>query len=198
MEIVQLTVCYQKRKSIHEHAEPPAKRAKTQIKTVIREKSTKPKTSSKKSVKPRKESKPKKQRESASSAVPASERRRSSRAHKASDYKERDDAEDEEEMLEGVAAWDYGNDDSDSVESGSNDHSELSDNESGSELDEDDAAGDEEEEEEVPVAKRNGAKRPAAKASVKASVLAKVDRTARTSQRRRRSTKDEEMEMDED
>lgn len=41
------------------------------------------------------------------SPVALAERRRSGRAHKVSDYKERADSDDEAEMLDGVAEWDY-------------------------------------------------------------------------------------------
>ncbi|KAG6004309.1 hypothetical protein E4U21_001168 [Claviceps maximensis] len=120
-----------KRKSAHELGDPAAKRAKTQMKTVIREK--KPKTikgtSSKKSAKTKKAVKPKKQKEEASSIAP-SERRRSGRAHKVSDYRERDDEDDEEEMLEGVAEWDYEKSDAEESEGDDDDGDDDSNNSS--------------------------------------------------------------------
>ncbi|KAG5984295.1 hypothetical protein E4U55_005358 [Claviceps digitariae] len=208
-----------KRKSVHELGDTAAKRAKTQMKTVIREK--KPKTtkasSSKKSTKVKKAAKPRKQKEEASS-ISLSERRRSGRAHKVSDYKERDDADDEEEMLEGVAEWDYDN--SDAEDSGGDDDdgdnsSELSDgppydDEEAEEQKEEEAVPEEEEEEEeekeeededeekVP-AKRNGSKAVPSKgkASIKPTVLASLDRTTRSLRSRRRANKDEEMDVDE-
>ncbi|KAG5933666.1 hypothetical protein E4U53_000919 [Claviceps sorghi] len=134
-----------KRKSVHELGDSAAKRAKTQMKTVIREK--KPKTtkgsSSKKNAKVKKATKPRKQKEEASPVAP-SERRRSGRAHKVSDYKERDDADDEEEMLEGVAEWDYDN--SEAEESGGDDDGD-DDNDNSSELSDGPASDDEEAEE---------------------------------------------------
>jgi sister-chromatid-cohesion protein PDS5 len=133
----------------------------------------------------------------------SADRRRSGRAHKVSDYKERDDADDEEEMLEGVAEWDYGEDDSDAEESGSDEGSEQSDDaDSGNE--EAEEGEDEEEEEgerEEATAKRNGsraASSPKGKDSVKASVLAKLGRTSRARSRGGRATKDDsEMDVDE-
>ncbi|KHN95094.1 Armadillo-type fold protein [Metarhizium album ARSEF 1941] len=192
----------QKRKSLHEHGEPPAKRPRTQVKTVVREKSKAKTLPSKKSAKPKRDSKPKKQKEE-ESIVP-SERRRSGRAHKVSDYKERADEDDEEEMLEGVAEWDYGEADSDGGGSESDESSELSDDD-GAESVNQEAEGEEKEEAEAEAAeapaKRKGSKvssSPKGKASVKASVLAKLDRTSRTRGRGGRAARDDsEMEVDE-
>ncbi|KAF4581852.1 Armadillo-type fold protein [Ophiocordyceps camponoti-floridani] len=94
-----------KRKSMNDASEPPAKRTKGLVKTTTRDR-----TEAKSKSGPKKASKPKttpRAKKASSPAVPASERRRSSRVHKVSDYKERDDADDEEEMLDGVAVWDY-------------------------------------------------------------------------------------------
>lgn len=198
-------ITLQKRKSVNELGDPPAKRARTQTKAVIREK--KPKTArgslSKKSTKVKKTAKPKKQKEDLSSVAP-SERRRSGRAHKVSDYRERDDADDEEEMLEGVAEWDY--DDSDAQESGSDDdNSELSDDAASDEETEEEQEQQEEEEqdegdeeaveEEAVPANRSGSKAAPSKGkgSVKASVLAKLDGTSRSSRGRGRPSKNDEM-----
>ncbi|TWU76747.1 hypothetical protein ED733_004271 [Metarhizium rileyi] len=189
-----------KRKSIHEHGDPPAKRPKTQVKTVIREKSKlgSSKRSSKKSAKPKKVPKPKKQKEE--STTP-SERRRSGRAHKVSDYKERADEDDEEEMLEGVAEWDYGEDDSDAEESGSDEDSEQSDDDDAKSVDEQaEDENEESDEEDAPARRRDSkvASSPKGKASVKASVLAKLDRTSRTRGRGGRTARvdSETMEVD--
>lgn len=210
-----LTEIDQKRKSIHEHGDPPAKRPRTQVKTVIREKSkansSKISSSKKKSAKPKKAPKPKKHKKE--DEVAPSERRRSSRAHKVSDYKERADEDDEEEMLEGVAEWHYGEENSDVEESGSDEGSELSDDDEddddaesvdeGEEAEEEaEGEGEEEHEEEAP-AKRKGSKvasspKGKASASVKASVLAKLDRTSRARGRGGRATRDDsDMEVDE-
>ncbi|OAA33123.1 Armadillo-type fold protein [Moelleriella libera RCEF 2490] len=166
-----------KRKSGHEPGDQPAKRVRTQIKTVMKEKKPKSdKASRKKGSKPKKMSKPKKLKETSSVAL--SERRRSGRAHKVSDYKERDDADDEEEMLEGVAEWNYGEDDSDAEESGSGEEgSGQSDEDESAEdegADEDDDEG--EEEDEGPPAKRTDSK-AAPHSKIKARVLAKLNRT---------------------
>ncbi|OAA43095.1 Armadillo-type fold protein [Metarhizium rileyi] len=189
-----------KRKSIHEHGDPPAKRPKTQVRTVIREKSKlgSSKRSSKKSAKPKKVPKPKKQKEE--STTP-SERRRSGRAHKVSDYKERADEDDEEEMLEGVAEWDYGEDDSDAEESGSDEDSEQSDDDDAKSVDEQaEDENEESDEEDAPARRRDSkvASSPKGKASVKASVLAKLDRTSRTRGRGGRTARvdSETMEVD--
>ncbi|QPH01928.1 hypothetical protein C2857_006132 [Epichloe festucae Fl1] len=198
-----------KRKSVNESGDPPAKRARTQIKTVIREKkpkAAKTSSTSKKSAKLKKTPKPKRQKEKDSSLMTTSERRRSGRAHKkVSDYKEREDADDEEEMLEGVAEWDYYKSDAEESGSDDDDGSGQSDDdgpndeeaeEQEEEREEDD--GEEDEEEEAP-AKRNGFKTAASKgkASVKASVLAKIDRSSRSSRTRGRLSKDDEMDVDE-
>lgn len=192
--------------------EPPAKRAKTQIKTVIRERpEPRPKAAkagAKKASKPKAASRPKKQ--AASSSVPASERRRSGRSHKVSDYKERDDAADEEEMLDGVAEWEYGNDadssdadrDPEASDDASDEEAAAEDGEDG-EGDEDDEGSAEEEEEPAPSG-RNSQKASAAKArvkpTVKASVLAQLEKSKKATQTRgRRGAKDSlEMDVDDD
>ncbi|PFH55440.1 hypothetical protein XA68_18308 [Ophiocordyceps unilateralis] len=133
-----------KRKSMNEANEPPAKRTKTPVKTAaIRDRSErKPKAAAKKaSSKAKSASRPKKQTRPCP-PVPAAERRRSSRAHKVSDYKERDDADDEQEMLDGVAVWDYEEDDSSEAErepDGSDEASDDDDDDDGD--DGDDGAG---------------------------------------------------------
>ncbi|KAM5351524.1 hypothetical protein ACJ41O_004247 [Fusarium nematophilum] len=206
-----------KRKSMGERQDPPAKRAKTQIKAVIREKrEAKPKT-----PKAKKTSKPKKPRPSRESPPP-SERRRSGRAHKVSIYTERPDEEDEAEMLEGVAEWEYeGKDSGDENEAASGDDSELSDapaeeeeegsNESGVESEKNGAEEDEdeppelEEDDEPEPPKRNGRKaaassksKAAAKPAVKANVLAEAKPAARSTRSRRgRETSDMDVDSDE-
>ncbi|POR37911.1 Sister chromatid cohesion protein pds5 [Tolypocladium paradoxum] len=185
-----------KRKSVSEWNEPPAKRAKTQIKTVIRERSEpKPKAAkagAKKVSKPKAASRPKKQ--AAASSVPASERRRSGRAHKVSDYKERDDAADEEEMLDGVAEWEYDNDgDSSEADRDPQASDDASDEEAAADDDEDDEGSAEEDEEPAPSG-RNGQKASAAKARTKTAVSKKATQT-----RGRRGAKDEfEMDVEDD
>ncbi|KAI5465779.1 armadillo-type protein [Mariannaea sp. PMI_226] len=169
-----------KRKSMGERHDPPSKRARTQIKAVIREKrpakKSKPKT--------KKVSKPKK---TTADSLPASERRRSGRSHKVSVYTERDDEEDEAEMLEGVAEWEYEKEDGDTSDQESqlsdapSDEEDPNEDESDAESGNDEQAKDDDEapdsDEERPASpKPNGrkaapsrGKMPAVKASARAS-----------------------------
>ncbi|KAM0434424.1 hypothetical protein ACHAPT_003520 [Fusarium lateritium] len=206
-----------KRKSMSERQEPPAKRVRTQAKTASREK--RPKTPKAKKVS--KSRKPRPSRES----PPPSERRRSGRAHKVSIYTERDDDEDEAEMLEGVAEWQYENEGEESEGSGddneadSGDESELSDapseeqaKESGAESEKDEPENNDDNDDDEPPEmemdepeppKSNGRKtaapaskgKAAAKPAVKASVLAEVKRPARST-RTRRGKESAEMDVD--
>ncbi|PHH63204.1 hypothetical protein CDD81_6156 [Ophiocordyceps australis] len=121
-----------KRKSINDAADAPAKRAKTQAKATAREKGPGKAAAGKGAPRKKKPTKTKtvsrSKKPSASSPVlPDSERRRSSRAHKVSDYKERDDADDEEEMLDGVAEWDYMDEDGEEQEEGEEEEALSSD-----------------------------------------------------------------------
>lgn len=216
---------------MHEWSEPPAKKARTQIKTVIREKAgTKPKASksaTKKTPKPKKPSRPKKSLQA--SELDAGERRRSGRSKTAiSNYAERDDKADEDEMLEGVAQWDYGSDNEDdsgdSDQEGSDNEEEIeasdaSDDESLAHSDEDkgeeegkggddiDDEEEEEEEEKVERPKNNGKKtstpsakgKPAARSAIKASVLAQMEKGTVRSTRGRRAAKDvSDMDVDDE
>ncbi|KAF7551564.1 hypothetical protein G7Z17_g4899 [Cylindrodendrum hubeiense] len=195
-----------RKKSMNERSDPPAKRARTQIKTVIREK----RAGKSKSTKTKKSAKVRKPRPSKdTSSPPPSERRRSGRAHRVSIYTERDDEEDEEEMLEGVAEWEYEKDSSDQ-------DSELSDAPSdGDEANEDDESGvesgddappkdneeaPESEEEEPEPPKSNGrkaavSKGKAAKPAAKANVQAEAQRSSRSTRARRGK---DEMDVDSD
>ncbi|ATY60806.1 bimD protein [Cordyceps militaris] len=180
-----------KRKSMHESGEPSAKRSRTQIKTVIREKAA-PRPPKAKKAKKVKAARPVKQRGSAGAeATEAGERRRSSRVTKASDYKEREDKDDEDEMLDGVAEWKYGahssdEDSEEEVESG--EESGDAQEEAG----EDEAEEDEEEEEEEKPAAKNGRRTQRAKPPIKASVSAVVRRGARS----KRSSHGDDMDTD--
>lgn len=188
------------------------------MKTVIREKPSKPKASSRKTTKPKTPKRPKKP---AASPVPASERRRSGRAHKVSIYTERDDEEDEQEMLEGVAEWDYGDDDSDGANSGDEDSvlsdapsdgqeasdAEEADDEPSRGNDDAEASAEEAEEEDEPgppkSSKRSKAavikgKTTAAKPAVKSSVLAQLQRPARSTRVRRGARDASDMDVDTD
>ncbi|KAL8321956.1 hypothetical protein RB598_005112 [Gaeumannomyces tritici] len=84
----------------------PAKKARPTKSSHPKERKT-PKPSKKSSSSRSRPSKPKKVPASSSSPVPDSERRRSGRSRLSKSYMERDSSEDDEEMLEGVAEWDY-------------------------------------------------------------------------------------------
>lgn len=99
---------------MHEWSDQPAKRPKTQINTVIRQKPDS-KAKSAKSSKPgakkaSTKSASRAKKNVSSSPIAPEDRRRSGRARKVSVYTERADKDDEEEMLDGVAEWDYGDD----------------------------------------------------------------------------------------
>jgi sister-chromatid-cohesion protein PDS5 len=127
-------------------------------------------------------------------------------------YTEREDEEDEEEMLEGVADWEYPENDGEGGEvSSSDDESELSDappeedenGDSNKASDNDEppeAEADKPEEARfngtnaAPALKSRGASKPA----VKASVLAEVKRPTRSTRSRRgKGTDDMEIDADE-
>lgn len=160
-----------------EWGDPPAKRARTQIKAVIRErgesKAKAAKAGKKKAAAKPRTARPKKQ--AAASMVPEPERRRSGRSHKASNYKERDDRDDEEEMLDGVAEWTYED------EGGSSDETDRDpDAGEGSEDEEEAADGTDESADEAPASsRRNGQKTRARPAAVRASALAQLDKGKR-------------------
>jgi sister-chromatid-cohesion protein PDS5 len=196
-----------------ERQDPPAKRVRTQSKAASREK--KPKTPKAKKVS--KSRKPRPSRDS----PPPSERRRSGRAHKVSVYTERDDDEDEAEMLEGVASWQYEGDSSgDDNEAGSDAESELSDapseeqaEESGAESDKEEPEKEDDDDNKTPEMevdepeppKSNGRKtatlasrtKTTAKPAVKASVLTEAKRPTRST-RSRRGKESAEMDVDDD
>jgi sister-chromatid-cohesion protein PDS5 len=185
-----------------EKQDPPSKRARTQIKTVIREK-REPKL---KTPKTKKASRPKKSRP-VKDSPPPSERRRSGRAHKVSVYTERDEEEDEEEMLAGVTKWKYGDDsESDSQAQGS--ESELSDapeddgEAAGSDKGSDNEGASELEEDEPKQPESNGQDttgtpkgKAAPKPAAKASAPSETRRPARAT-RSRRGKDAEDMDID--
>ncbi|KAL7626837.1 Sister chromatid cohesion protein pds5 [Parahypoxylon ruwenzoriense] len=117
-----------KRKSVDERAEgqPIQKKVRTAApKAAAKVKTPKaPKPPSKKSSKAAKAPKPKKVAASSSSAADSADRRRSGRSRKNSSYIERDSSEDDEDMLEGVAEWDYYDEEGKMIED--DDSSELS------------------------------------------------------------------------
>ncbi|EOO04414.1 hypothetical protein UCRPA7_88 [Phaeoacremonium minimum UCRPA7] len=100
-----------KRKSVDDRAEvhPPAKKAKPTVK--VAKTAAQPKVAKvpakKAAPKAKTPAKPKKAKAFSSSPVADSERRRSGRSRHAQTYIERDSSEDDEEMLDGVAEWDY-------------------------------------------------------------------------------------------
>ncbi|KAI0118679.1 armadillo-type protein [Nemania sp. FL0031] len=104
-----------KRKSVDERPEgqPAQKKAKAPIqKTALKAKAAKvSKSSSKASSKSKISSRSKKPRTSSSPAPESADRRRSGRTRKSSSYIERDDSADDDDMLEGVAKWQYYDDD---------------------------------------------------------------------------------------
>ncbi|KAI0875113.1 armadillo-type protein [Hypoxylon argillaceum] len=101
-----------KRKSVDERAEgqPVQKRAKAPVQRSA-PKAKAPKvsksSSSKASSKPKTPARSKKRRTSSSPAPESADRRRSGRAKANSSYVERDDSADDDDMLEGVAQWQY-------------------------------------------------------------------------------------------
>ncbi|KAL1871871.1 hypothetical protein VTK73DRAFT_1839 [Phialemonium thermophilum] len=110
-----------KRKSVEERhdSRPPAKRAKAQPKSGGQAKDSKPqKAASKKTATSKKRSKPRDAAAGAAAELENAERRRSGRSRKSQTYVERDSSEDDQEMLEGVAEWEYGDQDENSDEPG--------------------------------------------------------------------------------
>jgi sister chromatid cohesion protein PDS5 len=182
-----LTCGFKKRKSIGEGTQP-SKRPKGLIKTVIREKAdAKPKSTKAASKKAAKAKKPSRVKKASSPSMDVGERRRSGRAHKSLDYKERDDAEDETEMLDGVAEWDYGGDDSEGSEA-----------DSGSEENDEEKSDAEEPSQSESNDEDTRPTRP--KAAVKAKVLAGVQRGSRSARGRgsRAAQADVNMDVDDD
>ena len=123
----------QKRKPTDERAEPS-----NRVRTLVsrEKKAEKPRKKAAATGAPKKAKKAKARR--ASPDIPPEERRRSSRRGAVSTYTERDSDDDDEEMLDGVAEWQYleekGGDDEGA--SGSESESELSDVPSGEGSDE--------------------------------------------------------------
>lgn len=138
----------QKRKSVEDGGQPPAKKAKAPSKPAQPKmpKTGKQTTIKKTAGKAKTSAKPKKARAS-SPAIPESERRRSGRAsaRKSAAYAERNDDEDDEEMLEGVAEWEYDDDEKEDEEGGSDAEEEVDEEgDTGAEpMDEDDQVNEE-------------------------------------------------------
>ncbi|KAH6897019.1 armadillo-type protein [Thelonectria olida] len=188
-----------KRKSMGERHDPPAKRSRTQIKTVIREK----REGKKARARAKKPAKPRRPR---GDSPPPSERRRSGRSHKVSIYTERDDEEDEEEMLQGVAEWEYekdGDDDDDSdqeseLSDAPSDEEEPGEEASGTEQGDEEPVKDVEEasgsdDEEPEPSRSNGRKASASRAKAAKPVAKATARSSRSTRLRRGREDDVEM-----
>ncbi|OTB20344.1 hypothetical protein K445DRAFT_312784 [Daldinia sp. EC12] len=110
--------------------QPASKKVRTTVpKTAMKSKTTpKAAKTSKRPIKSAKSSsKSKKATSSASPTTDSADRRRSGRSRKNSSYIERDSSEDDEDMLEGVAEWDYYDETGNRVQNEDQDSSELSD-----------------------------------------------------------------------
>ncbi|TGO29237.1 hypothetical protein BPAE_0017g00450 [Botrytis paeoniae] len=151
----------QKRKSIDDSSLPTAKKQKSE---------GRPKSTASKKERVVKTPKPKKIKEPRTPAISSAERRKSGRgvASAKKSYIDRDDSEDEDEMLEGVSKWDYFDEDGNRLEP------EEEDEESDAEQEED--AGDvEEEEEPVPKPTGKGRGKPKAKTPQKSTRIVEED-----------------------
>ncbi|KAI1457265.1 armadillo-type protein [Annulohypoxylon moriforme] len=120
-----------KRRTADERAE--GQPAQKKVKTAVSRTSTKVKTpkatkasSKRPAVKSTKTSSRSKKAPTSSPGPDSADRRRSGRSKKNSSYIERDSSEDDEDMLEGVAEWDYYDDDGNRVRDDDADSSELS------------------------------------------------------------------------
>jgi sister chromatid cohesion protein PDS5 len=178
-----------------EGSDQPSKKARTQINTVIREKSSA--KSRVKSSKPKTKAAPRQRKYPVPDIDPA-ERRRSSRTHNVSTYKERDDEDDEAEMMDGVAEWDYLNEDSDD---GSEEGSDCDEDGGNVEDDGDEKSGDDDSETEVPRGARGGRASKAKSAgapAVKASVLSRKGRAGPSSRSRGKPADQDDSDMEVD
>ncbi|QSZ30000.1 hypothetical protein DSL72_004518 [Monilinia vaccinii-corymbosi] len=145
----------QKRKSIDESSLPAAKKQKSEAR---------PKSTAGKKERAAKTPKPKKIKEPRTPAISSAERRKSGRGASArKSYIDRDDSEDENEMLEGVSKWVYYDKDGNEVESEEEDEPEQ--DEDDAEVDEDDVKG----EEPVPNSTGKGKRKAKAKTPLKKS-----------------------------
>ena len=131
-----------------------------------------------------------------SPTLPLSERRRSGREHKVSNYKDTEDMDDEAEMLDGVAEWEYG---------GKAGRPAAEDEvESDEEEDADEPADDDDEEDEDEKPARNGRKAAGSRSkdapAIKASVLSQLKGAASRKGQVRggRGGRDDEEDMDVD
>ncbi|KAK0629770.1 armadillo-type protein [Bombardia bombarda] len=146
-----------KRKSVddrHHDAHPPSKRSRVQPRTAQPKEPKAPKPVSRRTVAAKvKKSAAKPKAARSSSPVNDADRRRSGRSRKSHTYIERDSSEDDEEMLDGVAEWEYENGDTegrrvrvrrkaDEVEDDDDDDGKDAQEDSAAEEDEEDDGGD--------------------------------------------------------
>lgn len=138
----------QKRKTADERAEgqPAQKKVRTTVqRATAKVKSSKVAKASLKKPAAKSSKTPSRSKKAAAlSAIDSADRRRSGRSKKNSTYIERDSSEDDEDMLEGVAAWEYYDNTGKPVQDDNEDSSDLS------EPDEAPGSADEEEKEEAP------------------------------------------------
>ncbi|KAI3336840.1 armadillo-type protein [Xylariaceae sp. AK1471] len=109
-----------KRKNADERAEgqPAQKKARAPVQKATPKVKTPraPKTSSSRATgKPKTSARSKKPTASSSPALESADRRRSGRNRKSSSYVERDDSDDDDDMLEGVAKWQYYDDEGNAI-----------------------------------------------------------------------------------
>ncbi|KAI0862734.1 armadillo-type protein [Xylaria cubensis] len=152
-----------KRKGADERAEgqPVPKKARAPVqKTTPKVKTPKTsKSSNRASSKPKTSVRSKKPRASSSPGPESADRRRSGRTRKSSSYVERDDSADDDDMLEGVAKWQYYDDEGNPLQKDDDEEEEEDEATSGlSDLPEDEAEAMDEDDEEVEVEEKEESK----------------------------------------
>ncbi|KAM7220742.1 Armadillo-type fold [Rhypophila decipiens] len=150
-----------KRKSVDEGAShPPSKKARATAQPKA-PKATKTGAPKKAAVTPKpKKAATKPKRATSSPVVPDTDRRRSGRSRKSNTYIERDSSEDDEEMLDGVAEWEYeggsGDERADKGDKEEDVDAPPEDEEEATAAEEEDQVVEDEEEEEAPSTRRGG------------------------------------------
>ncbi|ESZ92150.1 hypothetical protein SBOR_7467 [Sclerotinia borealis F-4128] len=167
-----------KRKSMDDSSLPATKKQKSE---------GRPKSTAPKKERVAKSSKPKKFKEPRTPAIGSAERRKSERGASArNSYMDRDDSEDENEMLEGVSKWEYFDEDGNKVES----EGENEEEGDASEVDEDDA------EEEEPKPKPTGKQKTKARTPKKsARTVVSEDEVEAESEQEQESEQEPEQEQ---
>lgn len=168
--VAQLTIPQKRKTSDDRDGNPPSKKAKLpsrpkEAKPTTKKASTTPRTKKPSSSKPKKPTK-------ALTAQERADRRRSGRARGDKSYIERDSSEDDQEMLDGVAKWKYG-DGSDGSDDGEDDDVDSDAAPAGSDDASDDGEEQEDDEEEE-AEKSSPAPRPAATAKTAAAAKKKA------------------------